>query len=202
MPDLNGPERDALLKDLDIVRRTVESLDRSMISIRQIYFVALSIIVAGGSSVISSLTIVEVGLVVQAMTIVVFVISWALWWMDMHYHRYMRSAVNTALNIEKKLGYNKKNRLGVTTNMEVTRNNSEEGKSIAVILYLMAPMICMIGIGVFVTYYSVITRQVDYVYLSSLITITALGLILVRWKRKINSYLTEGSPQNRPRNHR
>lgn len=201
MPDLTGPERDALLKDLDIVRRTVESLDRSMISIRQIYFVALSIIVAGGSSVISSLTIVEVGLVIQGLTMVVFIISWALWWMDMHYHRYMRSAVNTALNIEKKLGYNKKNRLGVTTNMEVTRNNSEEGKSIAVILYLMAPMICMIGMGAFVTYYSVITREVDFVYLTSLITITALGLILVRWKRKINSYLTEGLPQNRSRNH-
>jgi len=86
MPELTDPERDALLKDLDIVRRTIESLDRSMISIRQIYFLALSIIVAGGSAVISALTIVEVGLVVQAMTIVVFVISWALWWMDMHSH--------------------------------------------------------------------------------------------------------------------
>lgn len=196
MPDLTGSDRDALLKDLDIVRRTIESLDRSMISIRQIYFLALSIIIAGGSAVISALTIVEVGLVVQAMTIVVFVISWALWWMDMHYHRYMRSAVNTALNIEKKLGYNKKNRLGVTTNMEVTRNNSEEGKSIAVILYLMAPLICMIGMVAFITYYTWIYEVMDFVYYTSLISTAALAIILVRWGHKINSYLTEGRPRN------
>lgn len=201
MPEQTDPDRDALLKDLDIVRRTIESLDRSMISIRQIYFLALSIIIAGGSAVISALTIVEVGLVVQAMTIVVFVISWALWWMDMHYHRYMRSAVNTALNIEKKLGYNKKNRLGVTTNMEVTRNNSEEGKSIAVILYLMAPLICMIGMTAFITYYTWIYEVMDFVYYTSLISTAALAIILVRWSHKINSYLKEGHPRNQRRSH-
>lgn len=179
-----------LMQQLDISRRTVESLDRSMIKIRQLNFVILSIIIAGVINLVRGMSVEAGFLILQGTAILMFVVSMTLWLLDSHYHRYLRTAIKTCVNLERRLGFNLKNAYGLTIGMEHVRKNSQGGKSIPAILYMIMPMASMLVMVMFAqAYYR--TFGFDDIYMTGILALIGIALIFKLWAERLDSYMKE-----------
>jgi len=179
-----------LMHQLDISRRTVESLDRSMTRIRQLNFVILSIIIAGVINLVQGLSVEAGFLILQGTTVLMFIVSMTLWLLDSHYHRYLRSVIKTCVNIERRLGFNLKNAYGMTIGMEHVRKNSQGGKSIPALLYMIMPMTAMLVMVIFAqAYYR--SFGFDDVYMTGILALFGIVLIFKLWAEKLESYMNE-----------
>jgi hypothetical protein len=134
------------LRALDVAGRRVEALDRSMISIRQLYFVVLGILAAGFTSIARDLQLPELLYLMIPLAFIVYIIGFILWQLDSHYHQYLREAIYTCETIERRLGFNKKNRLGLAINLEEWRDNNQSGKIIPAEIYLGPVVLIMLGV--------------------------------------------------------
>lgn len=174
-----------LIKELDIARRTVESLDRSMVRIRQLYLIVISIIVAGVANLTAGQDIHMIFPVVQLSSILFITFSLILWGMDTHYHEYLRETIQTTcVNLENRLGFTEESGLGTTNNLERRRNNREGGKILPTLLYFTPNLFALIGLSLFTGIWG-IQVAIDGLYLTGLTLTTFLAGLTYLWLRII-----------------
>lgn len=181
---------DLLVHQLDISRRTVESLDRSMTKIRQLNFIILSIIIAGVINLVREVSLPFGFLALQGTTVLIFIVSMTLWLLDSHYHRYLRISIRTCLAIERRLGFNLNNSYGLTTGLEHIRKNSQGGKRIPFLLYLIMPLTGMVILASFANIYYGIYGA-DSIYFIGIIAIIGSLLIFISWAERMESFIKE-----------
>lgn len=183
-------EKEFLFKNLDLCRRTVEAFDRSMIAIRQIFFIALSVIVAGLTNVLRDTDLEASLIMVNIAAYVVVAFSIILWRLDSHYHNYMIEAIRTCKRIEEELGFDEKNGFGVTTNLEKTRDKGKQGKAIVSSLYYLPSILAGIGSQISTMIFVWLNNSDDlFSVLITMALITAntiLIIVLARWTIDIN----------------
>ncbi|MEM2944626.1 MAG: hypothetical protein QW087_07800 [Methanomassiliicoccales archaeon] len=180
------PDTNILMKNLDITRRTVESLDRSIIGIRQLFFVLLSITIAGASNAAARVDI-QLGLLLIAGTaIFLIVMAPLLWDLDTHYRIYLREAVRTAETIERELGLDSPPSIGVTTNFERLRMGSKKGFVIPAKIYLYPCIMVYCALLGSVIYYG-IQVGADVLYYFGLVSVYVAGIIIIVWHKQIKS---------------
>lgn len=171
---------DLLMKNLDITRRTIEALDRSIIGIRQLFFVLLSITIAGASNAAVRVDL-QVGLIIiAAVAIFLITLSPLLWDLDVHYHTYLRGAVRTAESIERLLGFNGNARIGVTINLEKIRGGDEKGFLIPGKIYFYPSVLFYVALVTTVVSYVAFIGY-DVFYLVGLICMCYTGVIIAGW---------------------
>ncbi|OPY34236.1 MAG: hypothetical protein A4E32_00508 [Methanomassiliicoccales archaeon PtaU1.Bin124] len=88
-----------LIKIFDVCRRTVESFDRSIVTIRQMYLVAIGIIVAAAATIFKNNGTEST--IFFSLGIFVILITFVFWGMDSHYHNYLRISAQTSQRVEK-----------------------------------------------------------------------------------------------------
>ncbi|QLH74990.1 MAG: hypothetical protein HPY73_05745 [Methanomassiliicoccales archaeon] len=133
----NQQFHDAMLTMLDVAGRRIEALDRSMMVIRQLFFVVLGILGAGFATIAKELEFESITILLGAGSFIISGIAWVLWRLDNHYHQYLIESVRTSMILEKKLGFNKKNKLGLATNLESYRDHNVSGQLIPATIYLL-----------------------------------------------------------------
>jgi len=141
-------ERDQMVHIWDTTRRTVESLDRSIIEIRKSYLTILGLIGSIGVALFglklnNNIQIPSAQLEVMATAAGSFIASFTIvfWGMDVHYHSYLKVSVATAKRIEKKLELSSDGdgdgRLGVTHEMAHYRRELEYVPKFFHLIYLI-----------------------------------------------------------------
>jgi hypothetical protein len=178
-----------LFKELDIASRRIEALDRSMMTIRQLYFVVLGILLAGLTSVVKNLDLAGLVVLVDILTVVVCSIGILLWQLDSHYHQYLREAVWTCQTIEKRLGYNLKNRLGLALNLERWRNDTQSGKIIPAKLYLLPVLGSLAGMLSLTTVWGVENGVDDLLFIMSYFIGIYLISTTIGWMKEIRKFI-------------
>ena len=179
-----------LMHQLDICRRTVESLDRSMMQIRQLNFIILSIIIAGVINLVREVSLPFGFLALQGTTVLIFIVSMTLWLLDSHYHRYLRTTIKTCMAIERRLGFNLNNSYGLTIGLEHIRKNSQGGKRIPFMLYLIMPLTSMVILASFANIYYGINGT-DSIYLIGIFAIIGSLLIFKFWAESMSNFINE-----------
>jgi hypothetical protein len=177
-----------LMKELDIAGRRIEALDRSMTSIRQLYFVVLGILAAGISPIFRTAQLPDLLQFSVALTFVVLMAGFILWQLDSHYHQYLREAIFTSETIEKKLGFSRKNRLGLTVNLEAWRDDNQSGKIIPAEIYMGPTILMMVGIFSMTVAYGVIYGNDEIYYWSAMGELMLLTL-LAAWSLRVRDFL-------------
>jgi hypothetical protein len=80
------PSSEAILNMLDIAGRRIESLDRSMMTIRQLFYVILGILAAGLTNVGRNMDLDALVILVGIGTFITSGLAYLLWRLDSHYH--------------------------------------------------------------------------------------------------------------------
>ena len=180
---------ETLLKELDLSRRTIEALDRSMMTARQLYYVVIGLLFGALSLSIGKIDTIFFILALQGISVVVMSFSLTFWLLDRHYHRYLKSAVNSCTNIEKELKLDTKPGLALNIGLEETREKSQEGKIIPLMLYVF-PTVIFMSLSLLVMIYFNINGT-NITYYTGLAILMVEAQILQYWARKITSFLEE-----------
>jgi len=186
---LSTEKQELYLKELDISRRTVESLDRSMMTVRQLYFVVVGLLIGSISFMLGKLDLQSLMLAIQGITICILGFSITFWLLDSHYHRYLRSSVHVCTELELALGYRPDSKLALNLSLENTRKKSEEGKVIPLLLYLL-PSGMMLALS-FILNININLEEPGISYYVGLSAIVAEAYILRYWGNRIISFLEE-----------
>lgn len=180
------PSDEAVLGMLTITGHRIEALDRSMMAIRQLYFVVLGILAAGFTNVIKGLNLEMIIILVDVLTLIVCVLAIILWRLDNHYHQYLYEAVRTSVSLERKLGLNRKNKLGLAQNFERWREESNSGSILPAWLYLLPAFLGYIAIIIIGIYYGTLYGFENGIYQISLTFAIISLLIITSWTHHIN----------------
>lgn len=180
------PSDEAVLGMLSVAGQRIEALDHSMMTIRQLYFVVLGILAAGFTNVVKDLNLEMTIILVDVLTLIVCGLAIILWQLDSHYHQYLYEAVRTSVNLERRLGLNRKNKLGLAQNLERWREESTSGSIIPANLYLLPAFLGYIAIIILALYYGSQYGAENGVYQISL-TFAVVSLFIIGfWIREIN----------------
>jgi len=187
-------DKELLIKNLDITRRTIESYDRSIIKIRQLFFIFLGIVIAGASNA-SIMADLKIGLIVNiGASIFLIAMAFLFWNLDMRYSSHFRGAVRTALAIERELGFDRpvsifdhSISLGVTTNLERIGKIDQAEFVIPAKMYLYpCVMFYFVLLGSVIYYY--VEIGADILYLIGIICAYTTAVNIIDWYNLIKSH--------------
>lgn len=123
----------------DVSRRTVESFDRTIASIRQMYLLAVGVIAAGATTILNGGSGEQV-IVLLALSCFLFILTVIFWLMDAHYHDYLKIAAATCERLENKMSITSE-RLGISAELSGFRKDDRFRSKSFMWMYIV------IGIG-------------------------------------------------------